>query len=150
MNFHIPIPHKPRQWSEVRGTLQWSLSGHQDVCISYPLEGKRQHKKTQNWRSSKLNQYLSYKPHSSFKPTWICFEDFVCVFQMVLLTKNMLVLEAHNKDRKSTRDKENICSPIVNRGCPPLTANRRLWKIHLDLQYNIFHWGSTILGVSTL
>ena len=36
----------------------------------------------------------------------------------------MLVLGAHNKDRKSTRDQANICNPKVNRGCPPLTANR--------------------------
>ena len=36
----------------------------------------------------------------------------------------MLALEAHNKDRKSTRDKANIGNPKVNRGCPPLTANR--------------------------
>ena len=32
--------------------------------------------------------------------------------------------EAHSKDRKSTKDKENISNPNVNRGCPPLTANR--------------------------
>ena len=36
----------------------------------------------------------------------------------------MLVLGAHNKDRKSTKDKANIGNPKVNRGCPPLTANR--------------------------
>ena len=36
----------------------------------------------------------------------------------------MLVLGAHNKDKKSTRDKANIANPKVNRGCPPLTTNR--------------------------
>ena len=25
-----------------------------------------------------------------------------------------------------------------------------MWKAHVDLQYNIFHWGSTIPGISTL
>ena len=36
----------------------------------------------------------------------------------------MLVLGLHSKDRKSTRDKANISDPKVNRGCPPITANR--------------------------
>ena len=30
----------------------------------------------------------------------------------------------HSKDRKSTKDKANISNPKVNRGCPPLSANR--------------------------
>ena len=54
------------------------------------------------------------------------FKDYVCVLQVILLTKkiSMLVLGLHSKDRKSTRDKANISNPKVNRGCPPLTANR--------------------------
>ena len=36
----------------------------------------------------------------------------------------MLVLGLHSKDRKSARDKVNRSNPKVNRGCPPLTANR--------------------------
>ena len=36
----------------------------------------------------------------------------------------MLVLGLGSKDRKSTKDKANIGNPKVNRGCPPLTANR--------------------------
>ena len=54
------------------------------------------------------------------------FEDFVCVLQMILLTKikiSMLVLGLHSKDRTSTKDKANIRNPKVNRGWPPLTAN---------------------------
>ena len=55
-------------------------------------------------------------------------EDFVCVLQMILLTKMknivLLVLGLNSKDRKSTRDKANISYPKVNRGCTPLTANR--------------------------
>ena len=54
------------------------------------------------------------------------FEDFVCVLQMILLTKikNLeKVLGLNSKDRKSTRDKANISNPKVNRGCAPLTAN---------------------------
>ena len=35
----------------------------------------------------------------------------------------MSVLGAHNKDRRSTRDKANIGNSKVNKGCPPLTAN---------------------------
>ena len=44
-------------------------------------------------------------------------------------------------------------NPKVNRGCAPLTANRTsadCVQISLDPQYHIFHWGSTILGDSTL
>ena len=36
----------------------------------------------------------------------------------------MLVLEPHGNNRKYSRDKANIDNPKVNRGCPPLTANR--------------------------
>ena len=35
-----------------------------------------------------------------------------------------MVLGLHSRDRKSSRDKANISNPKVNRGCPPLTANR--------------------------
>ena len=32
-----------------------------------------------------------------------------------------------------------------------LTASQHtVWEFHLDFQYNVFHWGSTILGVSEL
>ena len=76
MSFQTAIPHKPRQ---VRCTLQWLLSGHQHVFISYSQDYiKRQLKKTLNRRSSQLNQYLPYNPHSSFKPIWIFFRRF-CV-----------------------------------------------------------------------
>ena len=55
------------------------------------------------------------------------FEDFVCVLQMILLTKIkkifMTVLGLNSKNRKSTRDKANIRNPKINRGCAPLTAN---------------------------
>ena len=36
----------------------------------------------------------------------------------------MLALGLHSKDRESTKDKANTNNPKVNRGCPPLTANR--------------------------
>ena len=32
----------------------------------------------------------------------------------------------------------------------PTASRRTVCKFHLDPQYNIFHWGSTVLGVSTL
>ena len=66
---------------------------------------------------------------------------------------SMLVLGLHSKDRKSTKDKANIRYPKVNRGCPPLTANHTsagCVQISLGPQCNIFNWGSTVLGVSTL
>ena len=37
---------------------------------------------------------------------------------------SVLAQGLHSKDSKSTRDKANISSPKVNRGCPPLTARR--------------------------
>ena len=40
------------------------------------------------------------------------------------IKKSMLVLGPQGKDRKYCRDKANIDNPKVNRGCPPLTANR--------------------------
>ena len=53
-------------------TLQWLLSDHQHVCLSYSQEDiKQQLKKNSNGRSPQLNQYLSYKLHSSFKRAWI-------------------------------------------------------------------------------
>ena len=61
------------QTSEVRWacTLQWSLSGHQHVCISNSWETFTEAtKKTSNGRLSQLNQYWSYKPYSNFKPAW--------------------------------------------------------------------------------
>ena len=119
MSFQTSIPHRPGQ---VRCTFQWSLSGHQHVCRSYTQENiKGQLKKTWNERCFQLNQYLSYKPHSSF-----------FVFQMIFLTlikTSKLVLGPHSKDRKYSSDKANIGNPKVNRvnsGCPPLTANR-IW-----------------------
>ena len=54
------------------------------------------------------------------------FEDFVFDLQMIILAKKilLLVLGLRSKDGKSTRDKSNINNHKVNRGCPPLTANR--------------------------
>ena len=135
--------------SEVR----WgALSGHQHVCISYSQERiKRQLKETSNGRISQINHYLSYKPHSSFRPTWIFFEDVVCVLQMVPLTKNRCWY--WYKDRKSTRDKANIGNPKVNRDCPPLTGNRTsadCVENSLGPSVQYIPMGSTILGVSTL
>ena len=67
------------QTSEVSCTLQWSLSGHQHVCISYFQEHiKGQLKKTWNGRRSQHTQYWSYKPHLNFKPTWIFSRFYMC------------------------------------------------------------------------
>ena len=136
-------------------TLQWSLSGHQHVSTSYSQEYiKRQQKKISNGRSSQLNQYLSYKPHSNFNPTWTVLKILCVSFKWYFWQKwkiSMLVLGLHSKDRKSTKDKGNISNPKVNRGCPTLTANtasqQTVFKFDLDPQYTIFHRGSTVLGV---
>ena len=60
---------------------------------------------------------------------------------------------AHGKDRKYCRDRANIVNPKVAKVVPhsqPVAPQQTVRKIHLDPQYNIFHWGSTIKGVSTL
>ena len=148
MSFQTSIPHKPWQvkWCEVHASVvtEWP-----PACLLLPREHQTATKENLKWKnSSQLNQYLSYKPHSSFKPTWT----------LTTILKKMLVLRAHNKDRKSARYNANKGNPKVNRGCPLLTAIRTsapgpqqtVWKIHLDLPYNILHWGSTIRRVSTV
>ena len=52
----------------------------------------------------------------------------------------MLVLGFYSKDKKS--------SEVVPHSKP--TSQQTVCKFHLDPQYNIFHWGSTMLGDSTL
>ena len=59
MSLQASIPHRP---GKVMCMLQWSLSGHQHVCISYPQEGHQRatevnieqvqiEKKGQKWKS---------------------------------------------------------------------------------------------------
>ena len=82
--------------------------------------------KTSNGRSFQLNQYLSYKPHSSVKPTCIFLILYVWPSNDALdknIRKWILALGPHSKDRKSTMDIANIDNPKVNRDSPPLTAN---------------------------
>ena len=75
------------QTSEVR----WAACfGDHWACLHKKLPRGHEtgnQKKASNGRISQLNQYWSYKPHSNFKPTWIFFEEFVCVLQMMLITK---------------------------------------------------------------
>ena len=61
-----------------------------------------------------------------------------------------MVLGLHSKDRKSTRDKAYIGNPKVNKGCPPLTANRTSAdRVQISLgpsmqyiQLRVYHTGS--------
>ena len=76
-----------------------------------------------------VHNLLNIGPTNPFKflNNMKIFADFVCVLQMILLTKITILLSVlglNSKDRKSTRDKANISNPKVNRGCVPLTANR--------------------------
>ena len=73
-----------------------------------------------------VHKSINICPTNPIQTNMKFFEDFVCVLQMILLTKKILmsVLGLNSKDRKSTRDKVNISDPKVNRGCAPLTANR--------------------------
>ena len=53
----------------------------------------------------------------------------------------MLVLGFYSKDKKS--------SEVVSHS-QSTASQQTVCKFHLDPQYNIFHWGSTMLGDSTL
>ena len=90
-----------------------------------PEDIKGQLKKTLNKRCFLLYQYLSYKPHSSFKPK-ILFVSFKRYFDIKKKSVLVLVLQPGGKDRKYPRDKVNIGNPKLNRGCASLTANRTL------------------------
>ena len=68
ISFQTSIPHRSQQ---VRCTLQCPMSGHHCVCISYTPEGIKGSTEENPKRLFQLNQYLSHKPHLSFKPTWI-------------------------------------------------------------------------------
>ena len=140
-SFQTSIPHSLLQ---VRRTLQLSLSSHQHVCISkYQEDINGATEEHIDLKMPQLDQYLPYKPHSSFKPhEWYFVQK---------LKNMMLVLGPHRKDRNYSRDKANIGNPKVNRSCPPLTAN----SISADCvestpepSVQIFYCPSTIMGVS--
>ena len=111
MSFQTSIPHKPKQ---VRlGALQWSLSGHQHVCICYSQEDiKWQLKKISNRRSPNLINICPTNPIQVLN-----LHEFVCMsFKWYFgqkCKKSMLILGLHSRDRKSTRDKANICNPTM-------------------------------------
>ena len=141
MSFQTSIPHRPGKWDEVRFAPQWALDCHQHVCINYSQEDiKRQLKK--HGRSSKLNQYLSYKLHSSFKPTWNFFADFSCVLQIIHLTTKIDVGTGAPRQRQDkTRDKANMGNPKVKRDCV---------EISVETSVKYIPPGFTIMGVSRL
>ena len=112
MSIQTSIPHKP------------SLSGHQQVSLSYSQERVSNGQLEKIWNGmSQFNQYLSYKPHSSFEPTWIFGRFCVCPSNDAIDKKNRCWYWGPTTKTGSTRDKTNIVNPKVNRGCPPLTAN---------------------------
>ena len=64
-----------------------------------------------------------------------------------------MVLGLHSKDRKSLEGEANIMNLKETKVVPhsqPIAPQQTVCKFHLDPQCNIFHWGSTALGVSTL
>ena len=69
LSFQTSIPHTPRQvrWGELHASVvtEWS-----PVLVT-PKRTSHRQLKTSNGRSSQLNKYCSYKPHSNFKPTLI-------------------------------------------------------------------------------
>ena len=127
------------KWGEVHASV---VTEGPPTCLHRLLLSGHQTATKENFKNGRCSQvyrYLSHKTHSSCKSTWI-FPTILCVsFKWYFrrkLKKDMLVLGAHNKDRKSTRDKANIGNPKVNRGCPPRTANHT----HLSRLYEKFTW----------
>ena len=113
------ISHRPWQ---VWCTLHWSL--HKLL--------PRWHQRA-NWRKpwrkedSNLINICPTKPiqvlniHGIFRI--FCFCPLNDIFDINEI-KSMLVVGPHGKDKKYSCDIANICNPNVNRGCPPLPANR--------------------------
>ena len=154
MSFQTSIPHRPMQ---VRCTLQWSLTEWLSACLNKWLP--RRHQRG-NWRKPQMkdvSNLIDSCPTISIqvKP-WIFFEILFVSFKWYFWhkwKKLKLVLGPRSKDRKYSRDKANLCNPEVNKGCPPLTANctsKDCLEMHQDLQCNILHWWSIIVGVSML
>ena len=84
------------------------------------------------------------------------FDDFVCDLQMILLTNfisRFISWCRHCGPTAKTGSLLGINQTKVNpnkhRLCPT-APQQTVCKLHLDPQYHIFHWGSTILGTSTL
>ena len=111
-------------------TLQWSLSGHQHVCISNSQEAithphtHTQLRKTSNVRCSQINQYWSYKPHSNFKPTWMFFKILYVSFKWYFWQKliiSMLVWGFTAKTRCLVRLSPTHSQPHLSRLCANFT-----------------------------
>ena len=103
----------------VRCTLQWSLSGHQHVCISsYSQEGiKVQPRILINICTKIRIQYLNQ--HGIF---WgVCFCPSNGIFVWI---KNHVDTGSPWQRQEVFWDEANKSNPKVNRGCPHLTANR--------------------------
>ena len=110
---------------QVRFTLQWSLSGHQHVCSSY---SQRTSKVT--WRKPRIKDVSNFIKICSTNPIQVLnLQDIsrrycLCPWNDIFhIKKSMLVLGPCHKDRKYPRGEANIGNPKVNRGCPSLTAN---------------------------
>ena len=119
MSLQISITHR---LGNIKCTLQWSLRGHQHVCISCSQEDiKRQLKKTSNEINFQLNQYLSDKPipvlnlQGHFKYFFVPFNWYV------RHKASTLVLGPHGEDRKHYMNKTKIGNPKVSRGSPSVT-----------------------------
>ena len=121
MSFQTSIPHITGQ---VRYTLQWSLSGNQNICISNPQWViKEQLKKTSNERCFQVNQHFPTNPiqvlnlHRFLKV-------FLCTSNDIFDINKKKIDVGWREDRKYSSDKANIGNPKVNSGCFPLTVNR--------------------------
>ena len=110
-------------------TLQWSLSGHQHVCISNSQEAITGASKGNfKWKiftiysiSVLQTPFKFFNQHEIFWRFCMCPANDTFDKNKKIL---MSVLGLNSKDRKSTWDKANISNPNVNRGCAPLTTNR--------------------------
>ena len=114
-------------WGEASCMLQWSLSGHQLVCISISQETITQTtKENLKWKTFTTYSILFLQTPFEFwinmkflKILYVSFKWYFWQKKPILMS----VLGLNSKDSKSTRDKANISNPKVNRGCVPLIAN---------------------------
>ena len=114
----------PRRRMQARGTHQWSLSCHQ--------WGARE---SGHWVATSFLRKLLPRGHQRGK--WM---------------KPRMKDVSHLINMCPT-DPIQILNHKVNRAFPhsqPTEPQQTVWKIHLDAQYNMLYWTSTLLGLSTL
>ena len=109
--WHTFIPDS--RWSSVRQTDSIIIQ------VTPKRISNGQLKKSLKWKKFPTKSIFVLQTPFKFQTCMIC----VCSSNNTFHKKWMLVLGPHSKDRKSTKDKQNMGKAEVNKGCAPLTAD---------------------------